>query len=247
MDMQLTPVTNRPIFMNSQLEKVTQTILKTGASIQSGRYAISALLAKVESEKLYADDGFKNAIEYANATFGIEKSLAYNLVKMGANFTRPILNDKGRVTGYCSNLLPPADPATQNAPLVDFTPTQITRFMTLGRDKVIQLIEEGSLSPRMTIKEILEVVKANKPPKALETSFTDDPTDVNPEPAEQSEPVQNATQTTTDPHIVPESRDLFDFDNMSTDWLIAELRARGFKVLKGDVEMIFDWGVAHEG
>ena len=247
MDMQLTPVTNRPLFMNSQLEKVTQTILKTGASIQSGRYAISALLAKVEAEKLYADDGFKNAIEYANATFGIEKSLAYNLVKMGANFTRPILNDKGRITGYCSNLLPPANPDKQDAPLVDFTPTQITRFMTLGRDKVIQLIDEGSLTPRMTVKEILEVVKANKPPKALETSFTDEHTEPNPEPAEPSEPVQNATQTMTEPHIIPESRDLADFDNMPSDWLIAELRARGFKVFKNDVEMIFEWGLAHEG
>ena len=235
MEMQLTPVTNRPMFMNTQLEKVTQTILKTGASIQSGRYAISALLAKVESEKLYADDGFKNAIEYANATFGIEKSLAYNLVKMGANFTRPILNDKGRITGYCSNLLPPANPDKQDAPLVDFTPTQITRFMTLGRDKVIQLIDEGSLTPRMTIKEILEVVKANKPPKALETSFTDEQTEPNPEPD------HNATQTATEPHIVPESRDLSDFDNVSTDWLIAELRARGFKVFKDNIEMIFDW------
>ena len=241
MEMQLTPVTNRPLFMNKQLEKVTQTILKTGATIQSGRYAISALLAKVESENLYADDGFKNAIEYANATFGIEKSLAYNLVKMGQSFTRPILNDSGKVTGYCSNLLPPADPDKHDAPIVDFTPTQITRFMTLGRDKVIQLIDEGSLSPRMTVREILEVVKANKPPKDIETSFTEDQPEPEQITMEQVEPPHNATQSHTDPHIIPESRELSDFDNVSTDWLIAELRARGFKVFKENVEMIFDW------
>ena len=241
MEMQLTPVTNRPLFMNKQLEKVTQTILKAGASIQSGRYGIAALLAKVESDNLYADDGFKNAIEYATATFGIEKSLAYNLIKMGTDYTRPILNDKGKVIGYCSNLLPPANPDIHDAPALDFTPTQISRFMTLGRDKVIELIGEGSLTPRMTIREIIEVVKVNKPPKALETSFTDEQQEPEQMRIEEVEPAQNATQTPTEQHIIPEERSLSDFDNVSTDWLIAELRLRGFKVFKDSVEMIFDW------
>lgn len=242
MEMQLTPVTNRPLFMNKQLEKVTQTILKAGASIQSGRYGIAALLAKVESDNLYADDGFKSAIEYATATFGIEKSLAYNFIKMGTDYTRSILNDKGKVIGYCSNLLPPANPDIHDAPALDFTPTQISRFMTLGRDKVTQLIDEGSLTPRMTIREILEVVKANKPPKALETSFTDDQPEPEETSTEQEKPAQNALQTPTESHIIPEERELSDFDNVSTDWLIAELRLRGYKVFKDSIEMFFDWG-----
>ena len=242
MEMQLTPVTNRPLFMNKQLEKVTQSILKAGTNIQSNRYGIAALLAKVQSEGLFKDDGFGNASEYACQTFGMEKSLSYDLIKLGQQYTRPILNDKGKTIGFCSNLIPPANPETQDAPLLDFTPTQIIRFMTLGREKVLDLIKEEKLTPRMTIREILAVVKANKPPKALETSFKEQEpeqaTEQEPEQATEQEPEQATEQ---EPATVY-SRNLYDFDNVWSEWLIAELRKRGFKVYDvNGIEMVYDW------
>ena len=230
MEMQLTPVTNRPLFMNKQLEKVTQSILKAGTNIQSNRYGIAALLAKVQAEGLFKDDGFANASEYACQTFGMEKSLSYDLIKLGQQYVRPVLNDKGKTIGFCSNLMPPANPDKQDAPLLDFTPTQIIRFMTLGREKVLELISEEKLTPRMTIREILAVVKENKPPKALETSFAEQPTEATEQPTEATE----ATEQPTEPRPT-------EFDTFPSTWLIAELRARGFKVSKDNVDMVFDW------
>ena len=235
MEMQLTPVTNRPVFFNKSLEKVTQTILKAGANIQSNRYGIAALLAKVQTEGLYKDDGFQHASEYACQTFGIEKSLAYDLIKMGQQYTRPVLNEKGKTIGYCSNLLPAANPDTCDAPALDFTPTQIGRFMSLGREKVVDLVKDGKLSPRMTIREINAVVKENKPKKGIETNFTDNeeqPVEATEQPVEATEQPVEATEQNERPSV---------FDSMSSMWLIAELRARHFRVYQDDEEMVFDW------
>ena len=228
MEMQLSSVTNRPIFMNRQLEKVTQSIMKCAANVQSNRFAISAMLAKVQSEGLYQDDGFANAADYAMATFAMEKTLAYDLIRMGQQYVRPILNDKGRVTGYCSNLLPPANPDAQDAPLVDFTPTQIIKFSSLGREKVLSLVLSGELNPRMTIKEIVALVKACK---QIETSFAD----------KSEEPATTAEEPAQEPRTVSQPRPI-EFDNVSTEWLIAEIRARGFKVFDhNDIELHINW------
>ena len=235
MEMQLSSVTNRPIFMNRQLEKVTQSIMKCAANVQSNRFAISAMLAKVQSEGLYQDDGFANAADYAMATFAMEKTLAYDLIRMGQQYVRPILNDKGRVTGYCSNLLPPANPDAQDAPLVDFTPTQIIKFSSLGREKVLSLVLSGELNPRMTIKEIVALVKACK---QIETSFADK----SEEPATTAEePATTAEEPAQEPRTVSQPRPI-EFDNVSTEWLIAEIRARGFKVFDhNDIELHINW------
>ena len=250
MEMQLTPVTNHPVFMNKQLEKVTQAIIDCGNTIQSRRYAVAALLAKVEVEKLYEDDGFTSAAEYAKATFGMEKTLAYNLIKIGTDYTRPIIDAKGKTKGYCSNLLPSANPDAQDAPLLDFSPVQIERILPLGRDKVLELVKDGKLSPSMTVREMKDVVKAHKPPKGdAETTFTDvqeEPTEHSEEPVQPVETSEEPTQVTLDDiteEPVKAGIRPSEFDQLSTDWLVAELRARGFKVYKAQgVEMLYEWG-----
>lgn len=251
MEMSLTPVTNHPVFMNKQLEKVTQAIIDCGNTIQSRRYAVAALLAKVEVEKLYEDDGFTSAAEYAKATFGMEKTLAYNLIKIGTDYTRPIIDAKGKTKGYCSNLLPSANPDVGDAPLLDFSPVQIERILPLGRDKVLELVKDGKLSPSMTVREMKDVVKVHKPPKGdAETTFTDvaeEPTEHSVEPVQPVEPSEEPTQVTLDditenPVVILGER-LSVFDVLSTDYLVAEIRARGFKVYKAQgVEMLYEWG-----
>ena len=240
MEMNLTiNPTNQHVFLNKALTNITEIIIQCDNDIHSRQYVIAGMLAKVESEKLYKDDGFANAAEYATATFGIKKSLAYGLIAIGTDYTRPILNAKGKVVSYCSNLLPPANPDAQDAPLRDFTTTQIARFMSLGREKVLDLVKSESLKPSMTVREILDVVKANKEQRIESTSTEEQPT----APAE---PV-NAQEQPTSPvepiiGFIPESREVADFDNMPSDWLIAELRARGFRVYNASgTEYALDW------
>lgn len=236
---ELITITNRPKFANKLLEKATMTILSCDNDIKSRQYSIASILADVDTKKLYEDDGFGSCAEYAEKTFGIKKSTSYALITIGKEYTRPILNEKGKIVGHCSNLLPAADFDKQDAPLIDFTTRQISLFSTLGREHVIDLVSNGSLSPTMTANQIREVVKAQKalsapaPTPEHEQSTTEPaPT---PEPEQPTEPAP-----TPEPIIVGIERP-DNFDNLSSDILIAELRKRGFRVFRDDVEQVYNW------
>lgn len=235
---ELSIITNRPKFANKLLEKATITIMSCDNDIKSRQFSIASILAEVEAKKLYADDGFASCAEYAEKTFGIKKSTAYALITIGKEYTRPILNEKGKVMGHCSNLLPPADMEKQDAPLVDFTTRQISLFSTLGREQVIDLVSNGSLSPTMTANQIREVVKVQKALNAPEQlTEPEQPTEASTEP-EQPEPTTEPEQ----PEPVTIGIERPDtFDNLSSDILIAELRKRGFKVFRDDVEQVYNW------
>lgn len=231
---ELSIITNRPKFANKLLEKATITIMSCDNDIKSRQFSIASILAEVEAKKLYVDDGFASCAEYAEKTFGIKKTTSYALITIGKEYTRPILNEKGKVMGHCSNLLPPADMEKQDAPLIDFTTRQISLFSTLGREQVIDLVSNGSLSPTMTANQIREVVKVQK---ALNV-----PEQTPEQPTEQStEPEQTPEQpTATEPVTIGIERP-DTFDNLSSDILIAELRKRGFKVFRDDVEQVYNW------
>ena len=229
------PITNRPKFLNKDLEKATVYIFTCDAQVRARQYDIAAVLAEVDNKKLYKDDGFASAAEYANVTFGMQKTLAYALIEVGTNYTRPIYSDKGRVIGHCSNLLPAADIEKQTAPALDFTTGQIARMASLGREKVVELVNDGSVSPRMTHKEIDAVVKANKPPKAIKAPETPET------PETPTEPAEMVNGETTFPRSPEVSRDE-SWDKMPTDILIAEIRARGFIVYdRNGAEIVIDW------
>lgn len=220
--MDLITVTNRPKFINPDLEKATKVLMNCDLQIKARQYDIASILAEIEYRKLYEQDGFGSAVEYANTTFGIQKSVAYLLIEVGSKYTRPILNDKGKCVGHCSNLLPPANPDKQDAPLIDFTTGQLSRITSLGRETILQLVNSGELSPTMTYKEINALVKAHKPPKEL--AQQEEPAE--PEQEQEQKPVhKEAPEITTTGLKRGDS-----WDNVATDILIAELRLRGFKV-----------------
>lgn len=218
-------VTNRPVFINKKLESATERLIACSNAINGKEYAIAAILAEIETKSLYSDDGFGSSAEYAEQTFGIKKSKAYSLITIGKDFTRPIINSAGKVMGYCSNLLPPADVEKQDAPLIDFTTRQISIFAGLGRDNVLELINNGSLKPSMTCREISDLIKKIK--EAVKTANEGGESE---EPAEVEEPQQTTGVARPD-----------SFDKITDDILIAELRKRGFKVYKGKKEVVIDW------
>ena len=222
---ELSVITNRPRFNNPRLEHATQLLMQCDSEVRTRQYDIASILGSIESEKLYVDDGFDSTAEYAMTTFGIQKTLAYELIDIGMNYTRTLYNDEGKIIGHCSNLLPPANPEKQDAPLIDFTPNKIGKLKVLGRDKVLELIERGDIKPNMTFKQLAEIVKLNKA-KAI------------PEPAEPTEPTQPTEPT--EPRVTDMSRHS-EYNHIATDCLIAELRARGYTVYRDNVEQIIDW------
>ena len=210
---ELTVVTNRPRFNNPKLEHATLLLMECDSQVRTRQFDIASILGNIEAEKLYVDDGFETCAEYAMSTFGIQKTLAYELIDIGINYTRNLYNSEGKVIGHCSNLLPPAHPELNDAPLVDFTPNKIGRLKVLGREKVLELIERGDIKPTTTFKQLSEIVRLNKA-KAI------------------SEP--------TEPRVTEMSRHS-EYDNIATDCLIAELRARGYTVYRNNVEQIINW------
>lgn len=223
---ELMVVTNRPVFINKKLENATERLIACSNTINGKEYAIAAILAEIETKSLYSDDGFGSSAEYAEQTFGIKKSKAYSLITIGKDFTRPILNSAGKAIGYCSNLLPAADIEKQDAPLIDFTTRQISIFAGLGRDNVLELIDNGSLKPSMTCREISDLIKQIK--EAVKTANEG-------EDGEATE-VEEPKQTQVTGVARPES-----FDRITDDILIAELRKRDYKVFKGKKEVVVDW------
>lgn len=231
-NMELSVVTNHAPFNNKNLEKATNLIFGLADKIRANQYTIAAILAEVDAKQYYVDDGFESCAAYAESTFGVKKTVAYNMITIGREYTRPIVSESGRTIGYCSNLLPPANPDKQDAPVLDFSTRQISDLKVLGREKVVELIDDGEIKPQMTHAEMVKVIKEHKPPKPAKESEQTEPEQPEQTEPEQPEPIEVKS--------VGVERDN-GWDNASTDMLIAELYARGFKVYKDGVETPYKW------
>ena len=92
--------TNVPVkfsFKNAQLNKISAKIAEQSAAMNSvynaakeGAEAVNKALAPLFGElmasKCYKDDGFKSVADYAEQTFGMSKSMAYMLARVGEAF-----------------------------------------------------------------------------------------------------------------------------------------------------------------
>lgn len=133
-------------FKNRDLNNATQKIVKIGEKMQKNLYAIADVLAKVDEKQAYKDDGFKSTADYAMKVFGFKKTQAYTLLKVGKEWTSPMLestlpHDSGK----------------------DFSVTQIEKLSALGdKEAVVEAVEKGEVTPDMTVSEIREYVKIKK-------------------------------------------------------------------------------------
>lgn len=140
-------IKNDPVeFKNRELNNATQKIFKIGERMQKNLYEVANVLAKVDTNKAYKEDGFKSAADYAMKTFGFKKTQAYTLLKVGKEWTSPKLE----------STLPHEEGK-------DFTVTQIEKLAYLGsKEEVIKAVENGDVTPEMTVAEIREYVKTKK-------------------------------------------------------------------------------------
>lgn len=207
-------------FHDAQLRDATERINRYAGEILRNGFAIGATMAMVESTKCYENDGFKSTVEWAMKSFNLKKSAVYNYLKIGKDFTREIVSNKGKTTGYCSNLLkiPGTDVEVLSyntepapAPEKDFTPSQIERLLPVGRDTALEMVREGVITPEMSCKDIQRIVKTHTAENdETETESTDPGTD---------------TAETASPRT--RKRNL---SKIATADLIAELETRGYTV-----------------
>lgn len=213
----------RPI-TNKQLQALTDKVIQLTNENVRNDYRIAAIFAQVDETACYKDDGFKNVTEWGMECIGYKKSQCYNYIKVGKEYTREVINAKGEAIGYCSNLLPiPGDEQEREttsfntepapAPEHDFTVAQTMEITKLNdRDKALELIHDGAITPDMSCRDIKQVI----------------------DKAKAGEGEANTDETASDaPAKVKESK-APNLSKYSTTDLINELIKRGFRVSDGN-------------
>ena len=195
-------------FTNKKLQNATMQIMQIAGKIRNNWFEVGAIIATVDEQELYKDDGFNTVHEWTARAFNIKKSMSYDLLKIGKEYTREILSEKGRTLGYECNLEVPD--SSEN-----FALTQVIRMLPAGHDKAQELVTAKVITPDMTSTAIGKVIKG--------LTAKDEPAD-EPETSDDNEPTAEPAEVSHDEWL------RMTFDKISTSELIAELKNRGFIV-----------------
>lgn len=195
-------------FTNKKLQNATMQIMQIAGKIRNNWFEVGAIIAEVDAQELYKDDGFNNVHEWTTRAFNIKKSMSYDLLKIGKEYTREILSEKGRTLGYECNLEVPD--SSEN-----FALTQVIRMLPAGHEKAQELVTAKVITPGMTSTAIGKVIKG--------LTAKDEPTE-EPEATDNNEPKDEPTEVSHDEWL------RMTFDKISTSELITELKTRGFIV-----------------
>lgn len=201
----ITTGANEFSFANKALQNATMQIVRLTEKAKDSMYQIAHIIASVDSSECYKDDGFNNVHEWTSKILGYRKSMSYDLLKIGREYTRETFNASGKVKGYECNLLP--EGCNDN-----FSTTQVIRMLPAGREIVCELVEDSVIVPSMTGKEITKVIK--------ERLGTD------------SEPdTENEVEEGGKNEKKSKIRKGVNLGEVSTDDLIYELSSRGYVIL----------------
>ena len=129
-------------FIDEDLKHYTTKIKKCGDNIRKNYIKIAYLLFEVESKECYLEDGFESTIDYASQVLGIQKTTAYNMLKIGKEYVaengeRTILTNSG----------------------ADYSVSQIQALLPLEVEKVKEINDEGVITPDMSVRQIKGIVK----------------------------------------------------------------------------------------
>lgn len=143
-------------FKNKKLNEISIRIAKIGDDMGKKNMELAKLLGTVKRDELFKDDGFKSVAEYADSTFGIQKSLAYQLAKVGERF-------------YLS------ENATAKTVAGMLPPSNLAELVNMRDEDIQKAIDAKEITPSTTQKTLRSVaagVKHSKP-KVLEVYTID--------------------------------------------------------------------------
>lgn len=141
-----------PKVEDKELQKATDSLYKALLDYRNAAARAAYIAGDIDTRKLYEKAGCKSAAEFIMQTFGVNKTMAYSMVKVGKRFMKS-LNE--------SNL--PHDSGK------DFNFTQLEKMLPVSddnRDKLVEVIESGAINPDMSAREISSVVAGLKGKKA---------------------------------------------------------------------------------
>ena len=134
-------------FKNKKLNEISIRIAKIGDDMGKKNMELAKLLGTVKRDELFKDDGFKSVAEYADSTFGIQKSLAYQLAKVGERFYL----SENATAKTVSGMLPPSN---------------LAELVNMKDEDIQKAIDAKEITPSTTQKTLRSVaagVKHNKP------------------------------------------------------------------------------------
>lgn len=174
---------------NEQLHHATYRIVELGEGIREKAYETAYIMAQVDREKCYVEDGYKNVHDWAMKMFGFKKTTSYALLKIGKEYTEQLTYADCSVSGYKSNLT-----ETYSG---DFSVCQLNRMLPLGHDVAEELVKADTITPYMTVKEIAQVVKDYQEQQKL-SACAENETSENTESAESAETTETTIKVTDD-------------------------------------------------
>lgn len=163
---------NVPTLSNSTLRTATETIISELQEQEKAGLKIAFIMACIDRQELYKEDGFKSSADYGMKVFGWKKSQAYNYIKAGNKFL-----DENGIT------LLPADG--------EYTISQLVPLLPLPLEESQEMNTAKEITPSMSVKEIKEVVKKHtkpeEPEEAEEAEEPEEPAEID----ETEEPPRN--------------------------------------------------------
>lgn len=139
---------------NARLRKATENINKIGTELRKNYFKVASIIARVEADRAYEEDGFKTVHEWTGTCFGIKRSASYSLLRIGKEETLEVLDDRGRVVDYTSKL--------HDINGDGFSVTQLERMGSLEDEVKKGLINDGVITADMTCKEIMDKTRQYK-------------------------------------------------------------------------------------
>ena len=186
---------------NPELKKITLDIRKSAANVIGNTYKIAALIAHVDKDELYIEDGFADVFDYVKQCFGLEKSSTYNLIRVGSEFITAV--EHGKIKSF-ETLLTHGDK--------DYSISQVFKMLPLGIDKAKELTADGVINETMSCRQIEKIVKENTDGTVARGKSKDEP----------NEPTDGETENDTntvmvDWESVPEDVKSWFTDNYEID------------------------------
>ena len=144
-------VNNSVAITDPNLKKITGEIRKASANVIGNTFKIASLISFVNNnDEILGADGFVDVFDYAKQCFGLEKSSAYNLIRVGDSFISEV--QKGKITSF-ETLLTHGDK--------DYSISQVFKMLPLGIEKAKELTADGVIDETMSCRQIEKIVKEN--------------------------------------------------------------------------------------
>lgn len=213
----ITNNTTAPVYANKALNTATQKVYKIGETVRKCAFETAVIIASVEASECYKEDGFNTVHEWTNAAFGFQKSASYTLLKIGREYVREVLDGKGKVKGYTSNLLPEGSEK-------DFSTTQIEKMLPVGHAFAAELVEREEITPDMTCREIGKIIKSYTNPDEEKESDTEE------ESESGLKVIDNGADTCYQVTMTQSGTDIV-IDNGVDTWIIPEEEFNKYRVL----------------